>query len=323
MGADGTLDLPDSTWIESRLGPIHYREWPGPTGGPRFVCVHGLGGSNLNWALVAPALAELGPVLAPDLAGFGLTPLARHGTGVAANWQLLGSLLQQLELSPVILVGNSMGGMLSLIQAAHDPRSVEALVLVDAAFPRARSISGQPSPRIAALFALYGAGKFGEGFVRQRVKRLGPERLVRETLRVCTADPSSLDPRLVAAMVDMAARRQELEYSAEAFIGAARSIFRSQAFPGRYRALVERVVVPALVIHGALDRLVPLSSARESAKAHDNWELCVFEDLGHLPQMEAPERWTDVVHSWLVRSHSGGLRRRPFGVSPRNQRIPR
>src|SRR5206468_1501811 len=56
-------------------GPVAYVEWPSERpggGGPTFVCVHGLGGSHVNWMLVGPRLAAHGRVLALDLAGFGL-----------------------------------------------------------------------------------------------------------------------------------------------------------------------------------------------------------------------------------------------------------
>jgi len=77
----GELQLPESRWADV-AGPVHYREWTGPVDGPVFLCLHGLGGSNLNWALVAPGLASRGRVLAVDLAGFGLTPTAGRGSGV-------------------------------------------------------------------------------------------------------------------------------------------------------------------------------------------------------------------------------------------------
>jgi pimeloyl-ACP methyl ester carboxylesterase len=192
-----------------------------------------------------------------------------------------------------------MGGMLSLIQAAHTPDTVEALVLVDAAFPRARAVRGQPTARMAAAFTLYSRDRVGEWFVSQRARRLGPEGLVRETFKVCMADPSSIDPALTAAHVAMARRRMEFDYTTEAFLAAARSIYRSQVSPGKYRALAESVQAPALVLHGGRDRLVPMASAREAAARHDNWKLVVFEDLGHLPQLEAPDRWLAAVEAWL------------------------
>jgi pimeloyl-ACP methyl ester carboxylesterase len=52
-------------------------------------------------------------------------------------------------------------------------------------------------------------------------------------------------------------------------------------------------------MHGARDRLVPVAIAREAAREHDNWELVEFDDLGHIPMMEAPDRWLATVEGWL------------------------
>jgi len=298
VDAIDALRLPESRWVDVG-GPVHYRLWEGPQSGPTFVCVHGLGGSLLNWALVAPRLARRGPVVALDLAGFGLTPLGGRGAGVGSNWKLLDGFLRALGLPPVVLIGNSMGGMVCLIQAAHAPASMESLVLVDAAFPRTRTAQGQFDPRLASLFALYSTTRVGEWLAQMRSRRLGPEGLVRETLRVAAADPFSVDPLLVQAMVEQTRRRQEFDYATPAFLAAARSIFRAQVAPGRYRALVRSVARPALVVHGARDRLVPVAAAREATAEHPNWKLVIFDDLGHIPQMEAPERWLREVEQWL------------------------
>jgi pimeloyl-ACP methyl ester carboxylesterase len=292
------LELPDSRWVDVR-GPVHYREWPGPDSGPTFVCVHGLGGSLVNWGLVAPGLARWGRVLALDLSGFGLTAPEDRGTSVGANWRLLDGFLRSLGLPPVVLVGNSMGGMVSLIQAAHSPPSVDRLILVDAAFPRARSLRGQPAPRVAGAFTLYSSTRLGEWFVRVRARRLGPEGLVKETLRVCAPDPATIDPRLVSALVELTRARQDMEYATKAFLDAARSIYRSQIRPGRYRRLVRAVRQPALVIHGEKDQLIPVAAAREAVGDHPNWKLVTFPDFGHIPQMEAPGRWLAAVQAWL------------------------
>jgi pimeloyl-ACP methyl ester carboxylesterase len=304
MDAIDSLELPASCWTDVD-GPVHYRVWEGPESGTTFVCVHGLGGSLLNWARVAPGLARHGRVIALDLAGFGLTPLEERGAGVGSNWKVLDGFLRALDLPPVVLIGNSMGGMVALIQAAHAPESVRSLVLVDAAFPRTRTVQGQFDARVASLFALYSTTRAGEWFAKVRSRRLGPEGLVRETLRVAAADPASIDPLLVQAMVEQTRRRQEFDYATSAFLAAARSIFRAQVAPGRYRALVRSVSCPALVIHGARDRLVPVATAEEAAAEHPNWKLVVFDDLGHIPQMEAPERWLTEVERWLAEEDQG------------------
>ena len=305
------LELPDSQWIDLD-GPVHYREWPGPPDGPTFVCVHGLGGSLLNWAGVAPGLAKHGRVLAPDLVGFGLTPTENRKADVGSNRKILDRFIRTLDLPPAVVVGNSMGGKVSLIQAAHSPESVKALILTDAVFPRARALNGQPHPQIAIAFAIYSNRRLGELLATGRARKLGAEGLVRETLRLCAPDPSSIDPRLVAALIEQAKERMEFDYATAAFLEAARSIFRSQLAPGKYRQLVRRITAPALVMHGARDRLVPVAAAREATAKHDNWELVIFPDLGHIPQMEAPARWLETVEAWL-----------PAATSPQTFEAPR
>jgi len=97
-------------------GPIHYADFGGT--GPTLVLVHGLGGSYVNWLAVAPALARSGRVLALDLAGFGRTPLGERSAGVHANRVLLDRFLETVAPGPAILVGNSMGGLVAMMEAA-------------------------------------------------------------------------------------------------------------------------------------------------------------------------------------------------------------
>jgi len=308
MNAVDALGLPESRWVDVG-GPVHYRQWDGPNDGSVFVCVHGLGGSLLNWAGVAGGLAERGQVVALDMAGFGLTPLEGRSADVWSNARLLDGFLRELSLPPAVLVGNSMGGMLSLIQAAKRPSTVTAMVLTDAAFPRPRRLarSNQPALKVAAMFAVYGSGRrIGERFINERNRRLGPEGLVRETFKLCAADPSSISPELRAAHVEMTRQRLAFDYGVPAFLVAARSIFRSQAMPGAYRELVRAAGKPALVIHGAEDQLVPVAAAREAVQEHADWRLEVLPDLGHIPMLEAPQRWLDLVHSWLDETGLGG-----------------
>ena len=90
-------------------------------GGPVLVCVHGLDGSAANWAAIAPLLTSRFRVLAPDLAGHGLTRSARRSSSVAANQVLLHRFVEAVRAAPALLIGNSMGGMISLLEAAANP----------------------------------------------------------------------------------------------------------------------------------------------------------------------------------------------------------
>lgn len=300
MGAIERLGLPEERWVDVGPDRVHYREWDGPPDGPPFVLVHGLGGSLVNWAPVAPGLARRGRVVALDQAGFGLTPPSSLGTSVSAHRRMLGRFLEALALPPAILVGNSFGGMVSLLHCAHAPETVDRMVLVDAPFPRTPSVAPQFPPRIAALFGLYMSRRLGRWVSSSRTRRLGPERLLRETLRAIAGEHDSIDPDLVDALVELAVRRAAFDYSAQAFSEVARSIFIAQAVPGRYRERVRSARRPALVMHGGKDPIVPRALATAAAADHPYWKLVVFPDLGHIPQMEAPERWLAAVEAWLA-----------------------
>ncbi len=120
-------------------GPVHYVDHGG--GGTPLVLIHGLGGSHLNWMAVADALTAYHRVYALDLAGFGLTPLSGWRATLTRNRQLIDDFISGMGFdSPVILAGNSMGGLLVMMQAAVAPKTVAAAILVTPALPPVRPI---------------------------------------------------------------------------------------------------------------------------------------------------------------------------------------
>ena len=286
----------ESRWIDID-GPVHYAEWDGPAGGPTFVLVHGLGGSHVNWFSVAPHLAERGRVLAVDLAGFGRTPLDGRRATIGANRRLLDRFLQDTGSSPAILLGNSMGGAISVFDAAEEPESVAGLVLVDPALPR--SLRSAVDPVVAGVFATYLVPGVGERFMRSRARKLGAEGVVMETMRLCTVDASRVDPKVVEALVALARERAQKTWTNKAFLEAARSLLNRLARREQYFAAVKEISCPTLLVQGEKDRLVPLAAAQQVAALRRDWTFEVFDDIGHVPMLEAPERFLATVEGWL------------------------
>jgi len=108
-------------------GPVHYIDHGGR--GSPMVLVHGLGGSHVNWLAVAPGLARRHHVYAVDLAGFGLTPLMGRSASMHASRRLLDGFIEQVSPDePVTLVGNSMGGLITMLEAAEAPEKVAAAI---------------------------------------------------------------------------------------------------------------------------------------------------------------------------------------------------
>jgi pimeloyl-ACP methyl ester carboxylesterase len=68
----------------------------------------------------------------------------------------------------------------------------------------------------------------------------------------------------------------------------------------RFWARVKRITAPTLVIHGSLDRVIPLSAARELVRRRPDWTLSVLEGVGHVPMMETPDLFLSVLFEWLA-----------------------
>lgn len=289
------LEVPGSKFVDLD-GPVHYVEWEGPAE-RTFVLVHGLGGSYLSWVLVGPRLAERGRVLALDLAGFGLTPRDGRSSKLSANQVLLARFVDELVGGPAVLVGNSMGGAIAMLQAAYEPASAEGVVLSASVFPWARG--GVPSPVVLAGFALYRAPRIGEWVAKQRFNRLSAERITRIGFRIVTANPSSVPEELVGAHVDLLLERQKDPDIAPAFIEATRSLLRLGERGELARRILDGVKCPVLVIHGYGDRLVPVAFAQAAIASHENWRVRLLPRVGHVPMIEDPDRWMAAVTGWL------------------------
>jgi pimeloyl-ACP methyl ester carboxylesterase len=275
-------------------GPIHYLDFGG-TGRP-LVMVHGLGGSSLNWMAVGPEIANSYHAIALDLAGFGQTPLFQRSAAVGGNAELVHEFIEKVIGEPVAIMGNSMGGHIAVLEAAAHPAWVNEMILVDPAIPGVHVTRPEPT-RLGVMAALTVPG-LAEILLARRVRVLGPAGLVHETLAIVCADPSRVPPEVVEAHVRLTSERDKLgRQNGRAFLQASRSIGLRMADP-RFWLQVTRVRAPTLVIHGSLDRLIPLEAARELARRRPDWTLDVLEGVGHVPMMEAPDLFMAALNAW-------------------------
>ena len=273
-------------------GPVHYLDFGGT--GPPLVCVHGLSGSALNWMAVAPALAERYRVLALDLRGFGTTPLG-PGTRLRDNLHLLDLFLREVAGAPAVVVGNSMGGLLAVLQAAAVPATVSSLVLVDPALPW----NGHRTVDLS-LWAFFGSllpPLVGEGTLVWNGRRMGAERVVRGVLDACCVDASRVPEDMVRALIEQETERFASPRSFRALAQASRSLLWAlgrRGLAGTY----DRVAVPTLLVHGRDDRMVPAAFSLAIAR-HFGWQVEVLPDIGHVPMMEVPADFLRITLGWL------------------------
>lgn len=289
VGRSRTLELAGSE--------LHYVDFGGPETGPTVLLVHGLGGSHLNWDLLAPKLNPVARVYALDLPGFGLSaPTGRPAT-IRSNLKVLAGVIEEVCTPPVVLVGNSMGGLISVLLSSRRPELVRGLALLDPALPAPRRVLGSPTD--AWTLAIYALPGIGERLRRVRRHRIGALATVRETLERCGVDEATLPAPLIERSVALVERQSDVAGMDRAFLSASRSLAWALARSGTYRAAMSSIATPVLLIHGGRDQLVPVAAARIAARRHPRWRYVELPDGGHVPQMQLPDTVAGHILDWL------------------------
>jgi pimeloyl-ACP methyl ester carboxylesterase len=277
---------------------VHYVDYGGPDDGPLLLLVHGLGGSLLNWAAIAPTLAETCRVVAIDLVGFGRTQPLGRSPHIDTNRDLLARFVDEVIGHPVILVGNSMGGLLSLLLADLRPDLVSGLVLVDPAVPVGPT--ARPDPLVTLMFGAYAVPALARVLMSRRRSLFSAESQAMAVLRLCCVDTRRVPGHVLRQHLELAREREDYPDVDAELIVAGRSLVLVLARRRWLDALMGRISKPVLLLHGAKDRLVPIAAARRVARANPTWRFEVAEDVGHVPQLEVPEWTIDRILDWLA-----------------------
>jgi pimeloyl-ACP methyl ester carboxylesterase len=278
-------------------GPVHYVDFGGNAAGPTILLVHGLGGSHLNWDLLAPLLTPHGRVLAIDLPGFGRSEPGERKASVQANVAVVKRFIDEVAGTPVVLVGNSMGGMISILVAGERPEAVSSLVLLDPAVPGPRRAL---DPLVAFMFVIYAIPFVGERFLAKRRTSTSARARVIETLKLCGVDPDAVPPMVIDRSITLLDERADVEGMDKAFLVAARSLLKLLVDPRRYRTAMRSIRLPVLLVHGDRDRLVPVAAARDIARRHPAWRYLELAGAGHVPQLQVPTELASAMVEWLT-----------------------
>ena len=266
------------------------------------VMVHGLGGQSTNWTDLMAVLDKDVDGWALDLPGFGWSPPPSDGDySVLADARVVCALLERIHSErgeQVHLLGNSMGGAISVVAAAMRPELVSTLTLISPALPDLRprrDTMGVP------LVAVPGLGRR----VFNRLARVPAERQVDGMVALNYANASAFTSTRRAEAVAEVRRRMQLPYAAEALSGAARGLLRSFVDPGPHGlwSSASRVASPTLVMYGGRDRLVDARRSHRAAHHLPHAEIVTLPGVGHVPQMEDPALVARFVRAMVTNRH--------------------
>jgi len=290
LARPATSPTPLPTWPREELRlpsrTLSVRHAPGArTDQPAALYVHGLGGSSLNWTDFMHEMQPFVDGWAVDVGGFGYSPPPRDGDmSPSGHARALVDLIAHLDIAPVHLFGNSMGGAVALQLAARRPDLVRSLTLVSPALP---SLNLTKQNAHLPVIAVPGIGerlvpKFMEADAESRVKG---------SIDVTYADPTRVAPERLQEAADETREHDRLPYASDAFLRSLRGLLRTftDIGPNRPWKLAERVVCPTLVVYGRKDPLVDSRSAHRVTKHFKDAHVVVLPDSGHVAQMEHPE----------------------------------
>lgn len=247
--------------------------------GPTLILIHGLASSIYTWADVIEPLSRSFDVIALDLPGFG----ASSQPSDLSFEDLAGAvpgLMDALGVPRAHLVGNSLGGAMSLLLAARQPQRVDHVVILDSAGFRMK-----PSER---PFMIRFLGSSSAGFIGDRIpiRRV----LTTATLRQLMFD----DTRVTTERID--------EYVAPLLrpgaLVSARSLLLS-ALDERFVKDLGAIEAKTLVVWGRFDPWLPLEDADRFVAAIKGARKVIVE-TGHMPQEERPVEIARLVGEFLL-----------------------
>lgn len=285
---NSTEELPPP-WPGRRVpligGVVYVRATRGGPDSEPALYVHGLGGASTNWTDYAGLLAHRLDGEAPDLFGFGRSgPAPRGDYSIETHVRTVIAAIERRG-EAVHLIGNSLGGLTTLLVAGRRPDLVTTLTLISPAIPDLRPPRQMSTP-LFPLLLVPGIAKA----VERRMAGISAEERVRAMLELCFADLDRVPDQRVAEAVDEARIRTDLPWASTALARSFRSLVATYLTPGPRNPwrVAAGITAPTLIIWGDKDKLVNVRNAPRLASVMPDARLLVLAGVGHTPQLEDP-----------------------------------
>ncbi|QFQ98837.1 alpha/beta fold hydrolase [Streptomyces phaeolivaceus] len=238
-----------------------------------LVLIHGHPFDRTMWHPQITEFAATRRVIAPDLRGYGRSPVVPGVTPLSTFAEDIATLLDDLGVSEFVLGGLSMGGQIAMECVRLHPHRVRGLLLADT-FPAAETQEGR------------------------RARNATADRLLREGM---TGYADEVLYKMVAPYADAEVAAHVRRMMTATDPEGAAAALRGRAERPDYRDLLTRVTVPALVVVGADDEYTPVPDAEAMHAALPDSTLHIVEGAAHLPNLERPHDFNKALTTFLAR----------------------
>lgn len=265
---------------------IHVKD-QGNKNKPSIFVLHGFNSSLFDFEELNNQLSKDYRVISFDFPAFGLT-----GATTSKNYSIeyylkvVESIKSYFDLDQIVLIGHSMGGHVSWRYAEERPEDVRGIVLLaPGGIGSEQDILDFKSQKNAPLAWKLANSSFGS----QMLLYFTPKFFVREGLKDSIVNDSLVTDDWVNSFHDMVL----LEGSREA-IG---EILRSIKNPFDDPLMLKNINSPVMLIHGTDDNLINVNVTNIYSKNISNLDLKIYENVGHWPAQENPDRaLKDIKH---------------------------
>lgn len=250
-----------------------------------IIFLHGSGpgaNSESNWSRVLNKLSERYHVIAPDMVGFGNTDLPENAKLTFWEWttarvrQIL-EIMDYNNIETAHLVGNSMGGVVSLNALLYDATRFDKVVLMGSG---GGAPTGGPSPEIVRMTQFF---------------RDPTIQAFRNLITWFMYDESVLGDQL-EEIVNMRYENIMKPETREIYPTLFATLPHELTIPP---SALRRIKQQVLLIHGYEDRFVPYSSSLSVLEHLPNAELVLLKECGHWVQIEKFDRFVQLVDQFL------------------------
>lgn len=255
--------------------------------GPVVLFIHGILGSQGQWAELVDRIDDDHRVVAPDLFGHGDSAKPTGDYSLSSHAATLRDLLDHLGIERVTLVGHSLGGGIAMQFYYLFPDRVDRLVLVSSGG------LGREVNLVLRSATLPGAEQVlsvvASAPVLEKVEALG--RGARKVGWKPGADLGAIW-RGFTSLGDSESRR--------AFLATTRAVidFGGQSI-NAYGHLGSVTSPPTLIVWGSKDRMIPAWHAISAQRAVPGCKVELFEGAGHFPHLDDPDRFARVLREFM------------------------
>ncbi|MGA9493670.1 MAG: alpha/beta hydrolase, partial [Mycobacterium sp.] len=257
--------------------------------GPVILLIHGIGDNSTTWTTVQAKLAQRFTVIAVDLLGHGQSDKPRADYSIAAYANGMRDLLSVLDIERATVVGHSLGGGVAMQFAYQFPQLVERLVLVGA---------GGVTKDVNVALRLASLPMGSEALALLRLPLVLPALQIfgRAAGLVLGSTAVGRDlPDVLRILADLPE-----PMASSAFTRTLRAVvdWRGQSVTMLDRCYLTQSV-PVQIIWGAEDVVVPVSHARMAHAAMPGSRLEIFEQSGHFPFHDDPDKFIELVERFI------------------------